>query len=260
MPIYILPDAKSVSLAAADLVADLVRRKPDAVVGLAAGATPEATYAELVRRHREEGLDFRQTRFVGLDEYLGLSADHPASCAGTLRRCLLDRVNVSADNIHLFDGRFQGDLAAYCARHEQTIKDAGGIDVQILGLGVNGHIGFNEPGASLKGRAHVLALRSSTLATNGPIFAKLGEEIPKTAVTIGIGTILEARRVLMLVTGAKKAAAAAKALEGPVTAMLPASALQMHPDAVWMLDEAAGADLALKDDYKAEAAALSRLG
>lgn len=259
MPIHILNDAKSVALKGADIIASLIKDKPDAAIGLAAGATPEAMYEELARRCQQEGLDFSHARFFGLDEYLGLGVDHPASCAGTLWRCLIGRVNVPKAHVRLFDGRLQGDPAIACREHEAAIAKAGGLDLQILGLGVNGHIGFNEPGCSLKGRAHPLALRASTRKTNGPIFEKLGEPVPECAVTIGIGAILEAKRVLMLATGPKKAKAVALALEGPVTALLPASALQLHPEAHWLLDEAAAGDLALKEDYKTEAALLARL-
>jgi glucosamine-6-phosphate deaminase len=255
----ILPDEKAVGLRAANMVESLLRKKPTTVLGLAAGATPEAMYAHLVRRHIENGLDFAQSRLFGLDEYLGLGADHPASCANTLRRCLIDQVNVAPHHVRLFDGRHTGDLPAYCADYEERIAQAGGIDLQILGLGVNGHIGFNEPGCSLGGRCHPLALRSSTRKTNGPIFEKLGQQVPAAAISMGVATILSARRILLLATGPKKADAVAKAVEGPVTAMLPASALQLHPDAVMLLDEAAAAKLSLRADYEAEAQTLASL-
>lgn len=258
MLIFILPDAIAVSRKAADLAADLVRRKPSAVLGLAAGATPLAMYGELTRRHRDGEIDLSNVTAFGLDEYLTLGADHPASCAHTLRRHFIEPLGLPPARFHLFDGLFQGDMAAYCTEYEARIAQAGGLDLQILGLGVNGHIGFNEPGCSLQGRTHPVCLRRTTLATNlRTVFAPLGEQVPTTAVSMGVATILAARRVLMLATGGSKADAVAWALEGPLTAMVPASALQLHPDAIWLLDEAAAGRLALKADYMAESATLA---
>ncbi|CAA6604018.1 Glucosamine-6-phosphate deaminase [Rhodospirillaceae bacterium LM-1] len=259
MLIFILPDAKAVSLKAADLAADLVRKKSGAVLGLAAGATPLAMYGELVRRHQAGEADLSAITAFGLDEYLSLGADHPASCAHTLRQHFTQPLGLPESRIHLLDGLFQGDMAAYCADYEARIAKAGGLDLQILGLGVNGHIGFNEPGCSLGGRTHPVCLRSSTLATNQrTVFAPLGEDVPKSAVSMGVATILAAKRVLLLATGASKADAVAKAVEGPVTAMIPASALQLHPDATLLLDQAAASRLLLKDDYAAESVYLDK--
>lgn len=260
MLIFILPDALAVSRKAADLAAALVRRKPDAVIGLAAGATPLAMYGELTRRHRDGEIDLSNVTAFGLDEYLTLGADHPASCAHTLKRHFTEPLGLPASSVHLFDGLFEGDMAAYCADYEARIAKAGGLDLQILGLGVNGHIGFNEPGCSLQGRTHPVCLRSTTLATNlRTVFEPLGEQVPTTAVSMGVATILAAKRVLLLATGESKADAVAWAVEGPLTAMVPASALQMHPDAIWLLDEAAAARLALKTDYRAESATLAAM-
>lgn len=257
MRVIVLSDAQAVGLRAAAMVAALVRRRPRAVLGLAAGATPLAAYADLVRRHGE-GLDFSAVTVFGLDEYLGLSPDHPASCHLTLRRHLIEAVEIAPVRTHLLDGTHAGDLAAYCAAREAAIRAAGGLDLQILGLGVNGHIGFNEPGCSLGAPTHVVGLRASTRATNAPIFPP-PEEVPKAALSMGVGTILAARRVLLLVTGPAKADALARAVEGPLTAMVPASALQLHADAVVLADEAAAAGLGLRADYDAEVAALGGL-
>lgn len=258
MLVVIHPDADTVSRRAADLVEALIRTKPGAVIGLAAGATPLAMFAELVRRHQADGLDFSGITVFGLDEYLGLDRDHPASCAFTFHHHLIQRVNLAPSRVHLLSGRPDGELRAACAAHDRAIRAAGGLDLQILGLGVNGHIGFNEPGCSLGGLTHPVGLRSSTRATNRPLFAP-AEEVPRAAVSMGVATILAARRVMLLATGNAKAPAVAKAVEGPLTAMVPASALQLHPDALMLLDEAAAGDLTLKDDYKAERAALEAL-
>ncbi|MBI3445084.1 MAG: glucosamine-6-phosphate deaminase [Magnetospirillum sp.] len=259
MLVLIEPHADAVSRRAADLVEGLIRAKPDCVIGLAAGATPLGLYAELVRRHLENALDFSRVTAIGLDDYLDLSPDHPAACGCILRRALISRVNLDPARIHLLDTNPQGDLQTYCAAHEARIEAVGGLDLQILGLGVNGHIGFNEPGCSLAARTHPVALRARTRITNGPLFVT-GQEVPKMAMTMGVATILSARRIMLLATGPSKAEAVAKAVEGPVTAMLPASALQLHPDAMMLLDSAAAEGLSLKEDYRAEAAVLLERG
>lgn len=254
MLVIILPDPAAVSLRAADLVAALLARRPAAVIGLAAGATPLGMYGELVRR----GVDFSRARVFGLDEYRGLATMHPSSCAWTLRHHLIERVSLDPARVHLLDGAATGDLSEYCAAYEQAIASAGGLDLQILGLGVNGHIGFNEPGCSLSDRTRPVGLSAATRATNASNFP--GEEVPRTAITMGVGTILGARRVMLLATGAGKAERVAKFIEGPVTARVPASALQMHADAVVLLDEAAAAGLRFRADYDAEAAVYLETG
>lgn len=256
MRVLIEADAQAVACRAAALVEQLVRRRPDAVLGLAAGATPLAMYGLLTDPARR--LDLSRLTVFGLDEYLGLDATHPASCAFTLRRHFVDGAAIPESRVHLLDGTAQGDLDAYCAAHEAAIGAAGGLDLQILGLGVNGHVGFNEPGCGLAGRTRPVALRRSTRATNAPIFAPA--EVPPAALSMGIGTIGAARRVLLLATGPSKAEAVAKMVEGPVSAMVPASALQLHPDAVVVLDEAAAARLALAEDYRDEARILLQRG
>jgi glucosamine-6-phosphate deaminase len=254
MLVLTCPDADAVALTAADMVTALVRSRPAAVIGLAAGATPQAMYAELVRRHAD-GLDFSGVTVFGLDEYLDLDSGHPASCDATLRRHLVERVNLQPARTHLLDSRPAGDLLAVCAAHERAIAAAGGLDLQILGLGVNGHIGFNEPGCSLSGPTRPVGLSRSTRTVNKPAFAP-DREVPALAVSMGIGTILAARRIMLLATGPAKACAVAGAVEGPVGARLPASALQMHADAVMILDEAAAAGLEGREDYDMAARAL----
>ncbi len=257
MLILVEADPPAVSRRAAALVADLITRNPRAVLGLAAGATPRGLYQDLVRRHGE-GLDFAGLTVFGLDEYVDLPVDHPASCTGALRHALIDRVNLEPSRVHLLDAIPSGDVTAYCTAHERKIAEAGGINLQLLGLGMNGHIGFNEPGSSLSGRTHPVALTASTRAVNRPGFPFPGE-VPTAAVTMGIGTILDARLVLLLATGAAKAEIVAQFIEGPLTARVPASALQMHADAVVLLDEAAAAKLRYRDDYAAEAGVRAQL-
>lgn len=256
MRVLIEADAQAVARRAASLVEELVRRRPGAVLGLAAGATPLAMYGLLTAPARR--LDLSRLSVFGLDEYLGLDAAHPASCAFTLRRHFITPAAIPESRVHLLDGGATGDLDAHCAAHEAAIEAAGGLDLQILGLGVNGHIGFNEPGCGLADRTRPVALRRSTRATNAPIFAPA--EVPPAALSMGIGTILTARRILLLATGSSKAEAVARMVEGPVSAMVPASALQLHPDAVVVLDEAAAARLALAEDYRDEAATLLQPG
>lgn len=256
MRVLIEVDARSVAMRAASLVDAMVRSHPLCVIGLAAGATPLAMYAELTDPRRT--LDLSRITVFGLDEYLGLDGGHLASCAQTLRGHFIGKAGMPASNVHLLDGMAQGDLTAYCAAYEQRIKAAGGVDIQILGLGVNGHIGFNEPGSGLAGHTRLVGLRRSTRATNAPIF--IPADVPEAALSMGIGTIMGARRIILLATGPAKAEAVAKMIEGPVSALVPASALQLHPDAVVILDEAAAVGLALAEDYKMEARILLENG
>jgi glucosamine-6-phosphate deaminase len=248
--LLVLSDPRSVGLAAARFIADMVREKPAAAIGLAAGATPLAAYAELVRSHRAGEIDLSRIEVFVLDEYLGIGPDHPAGCVSTILRHFVAPLGLPAVRVHTLAGVTAEDAAARAAAHERAIADAGGLDLQILGLGQNGHIGFNEPGTSLAGRTGPAVLSASTRAANRPAFAALGEETPPAAITMGVGTILAARHILLLATGAAKAEAVAKMAEGPVTAMVPASALQLHPEATVMLDEAAAAKLSLRDDYR----------
>src|SRR6266699_1805856 len=184
----------------------------------------------------------------GLDEYLGLPASHPQSYHHFMHEHFFRHVNVLERNIHIPDGSIRGDYDAYCASYEQAIRAAGGIDLQLLGIGRNGHIGFNEPTSSLASRMRLKVLSRETLDDNSKFFGP-GEEGPRCAITMGIGTILEARKILLLATGASKAAAIAKSIEGPITCAVSASALQLHPDVTFVLDEPAAAQLAERDYY-----------
>ncbi len=234
---------------AARIIANSVRRNPALRLGLATGSTMLGMYRELVRLHREEKLDFSRVITFNLDEYLGLSASHPQSFRYFMQQNFFAHVNAAPANIHIPDGSIKGNYQQYCASYEQSIRDAGGIDLQILGIGRNGHVGFNEPTSSLGSRTRLKVLGKETIEDNRKFFAA-GEEIPQCAITMGIGTILEAKRILLLASGAPKAAAIAKAIEGPLTASVTASALQLHGDVTFIVDQDAGAQLKQQEYYR----------
>ena len=247
MKIGIFPDAQDAARTAAARIDRALRAKPGLVLGLATGGTPVPMYRELIRRHRYEGLDFSKATTFNLDEYLGLAPDHPASYRRFMRENLFDAINIPAGNTHVPDGLTR-DVAAHCRAYEEAIRAAGGIDIQVLGIGSDGHIGFNEPSSSLASRTRRMTLTAQTRADNARFFDRAGE-VPAECITMGIGTILESRMCLMMAFGAGKAAAVAGMIEGPVTAMNPASALQLHPQPVILLDEAAAAELRMRDFY-----------
>jgi glucosamine-6-phosphate deaminase len=234
---------------AARVVANAVRRNPGARLGLATGSTMLGMYRELVRLHREEKLDFSRAITFNLDEYLGLTSNHPQSFHYFMHQNFFAHVNVRPDNIHIPDGGIKGNYQQYCASYENAIRDSGGIDLQVLGIGRNGHIGFNEPTSSLGSRTRLKVLSKETIEDNRKFFAA-EEEIPQCAITMGIGTILEAKRVLLLASGPSKAAAIAKAIEGPITASVTASALQLHDDVTFIVDREAGAQLKQQEYYQ----------
>lgn len=234
---------------AARVVANAVRRNPGARLGLATGSTMLGMYRELVRLHREEKLDFSRAVTFNLDEYLGLTSNHPQSFHYFMQQNFFAHVNVRPANIHIPDGGTKGNYHQYCASYENAIRDAGGIDLQVLGIGRNGHIGFNEPTSSLGSRTRLKVLSKETIEDNRKFFTA-EEEIPQCAITMGIGTILEAKRVLLLASGPSKAAAIAKAIEGPITASVTASALQLHGDVTFIVDREAGAQLKQQEYYQ----------
>lgn len=248
MEIIIQPDSQAASVLGAQHIASLVRRKPDAVLGLATGSTPLPLYRELIRLHREEGLDFRGVRTFNLDEYLGLPPDHPASYRHFMRENLFRHINVPGAGIHIPDG-LASDVPRACRLYEEAIAAAGGIDVQILGIGGDGHIGFNEPSSSLASRTRIKTLTSRTREDNARFFSS-PDEVPHHVITMGIGTIMDARSVLLLAFGSSKAHAVAAAVEGPLSASVPASILQMHPEARVLLDQPAAEELARGEYYR----------
>jgi len=249
MLVVLKKDYQEVSREAARIVAGAVRSKPDIVLGLATGSTPLGLYKELVALHRAESLDFSRATSFNLDEYLGLAPSHPQSYHYFMEQNLFSQVNFPRERAHIPDGTIHGNYDDYCARYEQCIKAAGGIDLQVLGIGRNGHIGFNEPTSSLASRTRLKALSRETIEDNRHVFANEAE-MPKCAITMGIGTILDSKRVLILASGRSKAAAVARAIEGPITSSVSASALQMHPDVTFIIDEEAAYSLTQRDYYR----------
>ena len=248
MEIIIQPTAEAASIVAGRIIAQLVRRKPDAVLGLATGSTPLAMYRELVRMHREEALDFSRVRTFNLDEYVGLAHEHPQSYHAFMCEHLFRHLNVPRENIHIPNG-LAADVPAECAAYEAAIRAAGGVDLQVLGIGTDGHIGFNEPSSSLASRTRIKTLTARTRSDNARFFGSAGE-VPIHVITMGVGTIMDARQVLLLAFGENKAKAIADAVEGPVMAMNPASILQMHAVAKCLTDEAAASKLARREYYR----------
>ncbi len=248
MEVIIQPDAESAALLVARIMAKELRAKPQLVMGLATGRTMEAVYQHMVAMHKKEGLDFSLAQSFNLDEYVGIPATHPESYRSTMNRLLFSQVNIDIRNTNVLNG-MATDLEAECVRYEQAIVKAGGIDIQLLGIGQDGHIGFNEPLSALRSRTRPKALTPITIKQNTPFFGK-SELMPKRALTMGVGTILDARRCLMLATGGTKAEIVAKAVEGPITAMISATALQLHTRCTVVVDEAAGAMLQGSDYYR----------
>lgn len=249
MEIILQPTAEAASAMAARLMARVVREKPRAVLGLATGGTPLGTYAELVRMHREEGLDFSGVTTFNLDEYVGLPSEHPRSYRAYMQEHFFRHVNVPPERVFIPDG-LAADIPRECARYEEAICAAGGIDMQLLGIGTDGHIGFNEPSSSLASRTRIKTLTAQTRADNARFFGGDVTQVPKHCITMGVGTIMEAREIVLLAFGEAKAQAIAAACEGPITAMNPASILQMHPAVKVVLDEAAGSLLQRRAYYR----------
>jgi glucosamine-6-phosphate deaminase len=237
---------------AADLTARLidarVRAKPELVLGLATGRTMERVYDRLVTKHQKEGLDFSRCHTFNLDEYIGVPPEDEQSYRFYMNHHLFSRVNIDLANTHVPDG-MATDLRAGAARYEQLIREAGGIDVQLLGIGEAGHIGFNEPLSALMSRTRDKALMPLTRQQNAEMFGGDPDKVPKRAVTMGVGTILDARELLLLATGRAKASILAKAIEGPITAMISASAIQLHPNCKVIVDEEAARELKEREYY-----------
>ena len=255
MLVIIKDSYAEISKAAARMVARTVRNKPHATLGLATGSTPLGMYRELIRLHREEGLDCSRVVTFNLDEYMGLPHDHPQSYHAFMKEQFFDHVNIDLRNVHIPDGTVQTAVEQYCASYEEEIRKAGGIDVQILGIGTAGHIGFNEASSSLNSRTRLMTLAEQTLEDNRRFFAP-GESIPQCAITMGLGTILEAKEIVLLVSGANKAQAVAAAIEGPLTASVTASVLQLHP-AVTVLVDRDGAEQLVNKAYYARAVTMA---
>lgn len=250
MEVVIKPDAAAVAAYVADAIVKVIAAQPSAVLGLATGSSPLGVYAELVRRHRAGLISFRRVQAFLLDEYIGLPADHPESYRAFIDTHFAGQVDLDAANVHVPGaGAVGAAIADACMAYEADIRAAGGVDLQLLGIGADGHLGFNEPTSSLASRTRVKTLTEQTREDNARFFAGI-DEVPRHVVTQGIGTILEARHLVLIATGDGKAEPIARAVEGPLTSMCPASAIQLHQTATVVIDEAAAAQLTLADYYR----------
>ncbi len=237
MRLYRAKDYDDMSRKAANIISAQVTLKPDCVLGLATGSTPIGTYKQLIERYQNGDLDFSQVRTANLDEYKGLTKDNDQSYYYFMYNNLFKDINIDMANTNIPDGT-NPDGAAEAARYDQVVRDLGGVDLQLLGMGHNGHIGFNEPSDSFDKGTHCVDLQPSTIEANKRFFASI-DDVPKQAYTMGIQTIMSARSILLLVSGADKAEILYKALRGPITPHVPASVLQLHKDVIVIADEAA---------------------
>ncbi|MDZ7291956.1 MAG: glucosamine-6-phosphate deaminase [candidate division KSB1 bacterium] len=244
MLVHIKENYEEMSKAGARIVAELVRKKPNCVLGFATGSTPLGMYKELIRMHKNEGLDFSKVTTFNLDEYVGLPPEHDQSYHYFMWENLFKHINVDRRFVHIPMG-MADDIEAHCEWYEEQIQKAGGIDLQILGIGANGHIAFNEPGSSLGSRTRIKTLTGTTREANARFF-KNPDEVPKYAITMGVGTIMDAKKLLLLASGEAKANAIAATCEGPISAMCPASIVQLHRYAFVIVDKAAAAKLKMK--------------
>lgn len=244
MEIIIQPTQQAATEVAARIIARLLRDKPDAVLGLATGSTPLSLYQTLISMN----LDWSRVTTFNLDEYIGLPREHPQSYHSFMWENLFQHVNIKQENVHIPDGNAT-DIPKTCQEYEDQIRAAGGIDLQVLGIGTDGHIGFNEPTSSLASRTRIKTLTQQTCKDNARFFGS-EKDVPHHVITMGIGTIMEARQNLLLAFGPNKARAIAEAVEGPVTSLNPASVLQMHPTVKVCLDEPAAGELKRADYYR----------
>lgn len=244
MEVIIQSNPQTATHVAAKIIARQIRNHPSTVLGLATGSTPLMLYQTLI----EMNLDWSEVKTFNLDEYIGLPFEHPQSYYHFMWENLFGHINIRKQNVHIPDGNAK-DISKICQHYEQLIKAAGGIDMQLLGIGTNGHMGFNEPTSSLASRTRIKTLTQQTCHDNARFFGN-ENDVPRHVITMGIGTIMEAREVLMLAFGTNKAQAVVNAVEGPVSAMNPASILQMHPVAKVCLDESAASFLEKSDYYR----------
>jgi glucosamine-6-phosphate deaminase len=249
MEVVILQDANEIGAVAADAIGALLTRKPDAVLGLATGSSPLAIYGELASRYDAGKVSFRQSRGFTLDEYVGLPADDPQRYRNVIDSVFVSRVDFAPDAVHGPDG-VATDIPAACAAYENAIREAGGVDLQILGIGTDGHIAFNEPGSSLASRTRIKTLTRQTRIDNARFFGGDVESVPTHCLTQGLATIMEARHVILVATGRSKAEAVHHLVEGAVSAMWPATILQHHPHVTVLLDDSAARRLQLVDYYR----------
>ena len=237
MQVYVAESYADMSRKAANILSAQVILKPDTVMGLATGSSPVGTYQQLIEWYKKGDLDFAQVRTVNLDEYAGLAPEHSQSYRRFMQENFFDHINIPRENTHVPNG-LAPDLEAECRRYNQVIQRLGGIDIQLLGMGHNGHIGFNEPGQAFELETHVVDLTDNTIEANARFFASR-DEVPRQAITMGIKSIMQAQRIVMVVSGADKADMVRAAFAGPVVPQVPASILQMHPNFILVGDKAA---------------------
>ncbi len=237
MKVRIVKDYEEMSREGARLIAEVILNKPEAVLGLATGSTPEGLYKELILLNKEGKLDFSKCTTVNLDEYLGLGGDHNQSYRYFMNEKLFNHININKNNTYVPNGLAE-DVSEECKSYDKRIEQLGGIDVQLLGIGNNGHIAFNEPEEELSFGTHVTNLTESTIEANARFFSSI-EEVPKQALTMGIGSIMRARKIVLLASGASKAEAVKQLVSGKITTQSPATMLQVHHDVTLVLDEAA---------------------
>lgn len=247
MEIIIKNNYSEISIEASGIVANQNKSKPNTVLGLATGSTPLGLYKELIRLHINEGLDFSKVISFNLDEYIGLSKDHPQSYNYFMYHNFFKKVNIPANNIHIPNGISVKQLE-YCEQYESLIKNSGGIDLQILGIGRDGHIAFNEPSSSLSSRTRIKTLTQKTIKDNSRFFKNISD-VPRFAITMGVGTIMEAKKIILLASGSSKAEPIAQSVEGPITSMHSASAIQLHPNTTIVVDRQASKELKEKKYY-----------
>ena len=238
MRIYIVKNYEELSKKSAQLVASQIILKPDSVLGLATGSTPEGLYKELINIYNQGTISFNDVNTFNLDEYYGIHRNNPQSYYYYMRKNLLDHINIGKDNINIPHG-LADDVEKHCNEYEDSIKQLGGIDLQILGIGRNGHIGFNEPSDEFVPKTHMVDLQKETIEDNARFFEKI-EDVPTKAISMGIKTIMDAKKILLVANGEAKAQAIYDTLKGPITPRVPASILQLHNDLTVIVDEEAG--------------------
>jgi len=244
MKIIVIKNYQELSKKAAKIVIKAMKKKPNIVLGLATGSTPLGLYQKLIEAYKKNEIDFSKVTTFNLDEYYGLDSNHPQSYNRFMWENLFDRVNIKPENVHIPSGKSK-NIKTYCRFYEAKIKKAGGIDLQILGIGRDGHIGFNELSFPLDSRTRLVKLAGTTIKDNARFF-KNKREVPKFAITMGIATILEAKKIILLASGKNKTEAVAKAIEGPISNECPASALQSHANATFIVDKAVASKLKQK--------------
>jgi len=247
MEIIIKNDYSDMSTEAAHIIGDQIKGKPNTVLGLATGSTPLGLYNELIKLNNSGDIDFSNVITYNLDEYIGLTEKHPQSYKYFMYDKLFSHINIKDENIYLPNGEHFDDKE--CELYEDSIKNNGGIDIQILGIGRTGHIAFNEPTSSLKSRTRIKTLTPQTIKDNSRFFNN-SSEVPIYAITMGVGTIMEAKKIILMASGKAKAKPIKNAIEGPISSMCSASAIQMHQKSMVIIDEAAASELSEKEYYK----------